>query len=150
MILLQATLFLGFLLIPLPLVTFAHVCGLHVFVRAMLKKQEDFNTAQRVGVGVIFLILVYLAKYAIAFWSLLFAPFGLIGLKFPVLAIVIGVLSLIALLVFEAQNIYEQFFKTNQTRFSAKYYVLSMAMSIVVFACTMGGLYWFLEDIQWD
>lgn len=77
MVLLQANLFLGYLILPLPFVVFAHVCGLHFFLWKSLEHFQGFNLMQRIFLITVLLVVAFTAFHATIFWATIIGFFKL-------------------------------------------------------------------------
>lgn len=146
MILLQANLFLGYLILPLPFVVFAHVCGLHFFLWKSLEHFQGFNLMQRIFLIIALLVVAFTAFHATIFWATTIGFLSLVIIAFPILGISLGFFLFIILLSLEALNFYHHFFSKKTTTFSIKNYSLSLLFSTGVFIGILLAIWIFLKN----
>ncbi|RFS17895.1 hypothetical protein [Emticicia sp. C21] len=148
MIFLQASLFPTEFYLVIPHVILAHLCGVHYLFWQIQPRYPHYSTFGKISSWIAFLIIVWLAFYALPIWITIF---GVVS-KASALAANNFTIALVALffgglMILESFIVYNHFFKKRLPVFSSSYFALSVIISIIAFIGTFAMFAFLTKDV---
>jgi formate-dependent nitrite reductase membrane component NrfD len=148
MILLQASLFPTEFYLVIPHVILAHLCGVHYLFWQIQPRYPHYTTFGKVASWIAFIIIVWLAFYALPIWITIF---GVVSKASALAAnnftIALVALLFVGLMILESFITYNHFFRKRQKTFSSSYFFLSVVISIIAFICTFAMFGFLTKDV---